>query len=671
MSLGTDILYLLEAEPGLTCGEIADRLREDDAKVRTNLTRLLPPFVTRDWFGRWFLREQIEPSPPAAQDPSVLQVSIREPVENNEEESTAEDDRNSRSLSRLLATWVRDGQRWAVSEGHAASLGDLLSAPLESLPWDLARRREALYQWATDNADVTPEDPFEPISRWFRGLDERSQTILVRRTLAFNRGELLEDLAHEFGVSRERIRQVEKGLKENLELLATSWEWQAPIWRAHSLQRRAGLTCRADYQEVASCFEGLEVPSPTHQAVVHGVLWRLAGPYEQAEDDWLVRDPGALNRLRERLGAETESGRYHTLAEAAQVAEEAGLRSVFFVDWLAKEARLRNLDERVVPWPPHIGDRIEIVLRLRGEPMTAEALLSALGEGTDPRSLRSRLSGDDRFVRAGRTEWALCSWGLPQYHGLAAEITRCLENADSPLGVDALAADFRDRFGSAESSVRALCGAPRFIVEGGEVRLRRQDNPYVVDKDVSAAPGVFLAGPTSVCLVLEVDQQLLRGSGRAVPEPLAAALKLKPGMDREFATESFPVRLSWPDTSISGPAVGSLRLHAERVEAGQGDLLRLILDRETRQASVMRIATADLHNAGIVERVQMLTGIDVNDAAPGLHAVLAKAVGTSSPELRRVLERRGDQWLLPVLPREVASDGLREALVELAQFLDK
>ena len=88
-----------------------------------------------------------------------------------------------------------------------------------------------------------------------------------------------------------------------------------------------------------------------------------------------------------------------------------------------------------------------------------------------------------------------------------------------------IASQLNKDFSTSESSVRAYCQAPMFITQGGWIRLRTEKEPFVYpNRSPLNTKGVFILGPQRVALLVEVDQEMLRGSGRALTYAAGAAL---------------------------------------------------------------------------------------------------------------------------------------------------
>ena len=60
------------------------------------------------------------------------------------------------------------------------------------------------------------------VSRWINGLDERLAHILEVRVFATDKPETLEQLGERHGVTRERVRQIEKQAIKRLELFQSN-----------------------------------------------------------------------------------------------------------------------------------------------------------------------------------------------------------------------------------------------------------------------------------------------------------------------------------------------------------------------------------------------------------------------------------------------------------------
>ena len=557
--------------------------------------------------------------------------------------------------------------RWASTEGGLKTLEELLDATRDpdQLPPDLGCLwRGALRSTIGIQASF---DPFCAILDWYRSLDMRRQVILSSRTLAFSGARILQDIASEFSVSRERIRQVEVGLIKNLEQLSQTEAWEPVLWRAHRVRLIAGAAFPSGDDRAEALLAPDQPCSNVEADIVRSVILRLAGPYKLA-DGWLIADAEKLEAARLRLVEEAKNAGSVQFEAALEVMAAAGLRPRFFGSWLSHWSGMREIRGSVIEWPQTLGGRMLSLMRLRASPASPDELLTDLGPDVGMRSLRTRLSSSDEFVRVGVSKWGLRTWRLPKYRGIVAAITEELSQNGPSLAIDELASRLSAVWGVSENSVISLCNAPRFVVDDRMVRFRRDDEPFCVSTDLSQACGVFKPSNNAVSVLIDVDDDLLRGSGRFVAEQVAGLLAFGPGEERVFAVGSGAIGLYWPDTSISGPAIGSLRVLAEELDAGLGDRLRITLYDDTLSADVHLVAR---------KRVETLDGDSLLTEVTGLaghgHELrtrLAIAVESSSAELARFLRKRGDAELADNLPTLDASSGVEEELDRLVRLLE-
>ena len=557
--------------------------------------------------------------------------------------------------------------RWASTEGDIKTLQELLDATRDPdrLPPDLARRwRGAVRACIATRAHF---NPFSVILDWYRSLDTRRQVILSSRILALSAGRTLQDIASEFGVSRERIRQVEGGLIKNLKRLSRTKAWEPVLWRVHRVRLIAGTAFPWGDDATEALLAANQPCSQVEAGIVRGVILRLAGPYKLA-DGWLIADAQEIEAARLRLIEEAKDSGSVQFEAAREVMTAAGLQPRFFGAWLSHWSGMHEIRGSVIEWPRTLSGRMRSLMRLRGSPVSPDELLADLGPEVRMRSLKASLSSSEQFVRVGLSKWGLKAWRLPEYGGIAAAISEELSQNGPSVPVGELAARLSASWGIPENSVISLCNAPRFVAEHGMVRLRRDDEPFSVSSDLSQACGVFRPSDNTVSVLIDVDHDLLRGSGRTVAEQVAGLLALGPGEGREYEAGSGAISLYWPDTSISGPAMGSLRVHANDLNATVGDRLRITFRGDRRSADVRLVAKTrveELDGDPLVTEITGLTG-----HGEELLGRLAAAVDSDTAGLARFLRQRGDTELAGHLPSPDASAALKAQIDRLARFLD-
>ena len=164
------------------------------------------------------------------------------------------------------------------------------------------------------------------------------------------------------------------------------------------------------------------------------VLLRLAGPYDIA-GDWVVlrsavdNDPtGKVCEMADEIGfidqdlVERELTRW-------------GIDPAYHREWLTRTGKIREINGRLARWEGSIGDKLIIGLADLGRPATLDTLLDHVHEDRTKGSALNALSGDHRAVRVNRTEWALATWGLPEYSSIAMSIRNLVSESGGPVHI--------------------------------------------------------------------------------------------------------------------------------------------------------------------------------------------------------------------------------------------
>ncbi|MFC7592759.1 sigma factor-like helix-turn-helix DNA-binding protein [Nonomuraea antimicrobica] len=159
----------------------------------------------------------------------------------------------------------------------------------------------------TPEAMPAPSRPDKPlpdlIDELFAALDDRQRAIARDRLYATQRA-TLDELAQRFSVTRERIRQIERDLREQVEAWLGKPGAAALVAHVSWLRGRLGSAVPAD---------DLQTAVPWHQAELRSLgipVWRfvrtLLTGYEQS-DGWLVA--GGADDLRRRPASSSPTAR--------------------------------------------------------------------------------------------------------------------------------------------------------------------------------------------------------------------------------------------------------------------------------------------------------------------------------------------------------------------------
>lgn len=399
-------------------------------------------------------------------------------------------------------------------------------------------------------------------------LSDRERTIVEHRIVRSDR--TLDDIGQEYGVTRERIRQLERGLRQDLEQPEAEDGWRAVGWAAHRLAMAVGAWARLkdvpdlepwrDADRLVTVLAGLEVDEDEEVVLREGLVLPRMDDLDYLEPEGEVLD---LDVSRDRLSA---MGVYDD--QVGNAFASIGLRQIAGT-WVRGSHSL--VDQAVA------------ILAVVGEPMTADELTRRIGSAS-VRSLRQRLQTDPRVQRVSRTKVGLRSWGMPEYTSVAELMLTVIAEEGGSMSVVDLASRLEQVYQVPPGSVLAYTAAPVFVVESGTIRARGPSEPYEVDAHAEGVPGLTVLDEDRFSYDIRVEHELLRGSGRSAPEALAGLLDLQPGRSLLFTARDADrsttgeVVVSWSRTSHMGPHFGSLRVQALHDGAQDGDVLRLTFD---------------------------------------------------------------------------------------------
>jgi hypothetical protein len=545
---------------------------------------------------------------------------------------------------RLLAQW---GQALA----GAGTIGEMLDALDERVvPSDIAAAFAALRSESlstlTGRERTGPQTFATAFASFIQaGAGEREIAVL-RRRLGFE-PETLEAIGQELGLTRERVRQLQARSERGLHDLANNGEAPEVRWRALELRRQLGVSIRlqSDAAQDAINVHVGALPEADREFAERVLLW-LAGPYRlDRATGWIHagRATAAGPPPQSALLADcADDSRRLDIGSLRERLSELGLVSAAQEDWLATESTLRRIGDSYFLWQGTVADKAEMVLEALGEPATTDEINEIIGEGHNTRGLRGRLLGDERFMRTDKSRIGLRCWGLEEYTGIVDEIAEEIERRGGEADLRAVVSTVAERFQLPVTSVDVYTGAPRFVTSAGRIRLRRPDEPYVPRRAVVDEPGCYVLDSSRCAIRFLVDRDTLRGSGRPLPQGLGGWLGILPGTRVLFDAQGDEVLVSWPDSALMGPSLGSVRRPILAAGGLESDHALLTFNRERATLEVTVVSHDSLETAEGWERVQLLTGLTATSESE-FEKQLAAAVGAkTTADLRARLRGRGE-----------------------------
>ncbi|RIX27844.1 sigma factor-like helix-turn-helix DNA-binding protein [Amnibacterium setariae] len=464
-------------------------------------------------------------------------------------------------------------------------------------------------------------------------LGERAIAVLRQRLFA-DQPTRLEDIGVEFGVTRERIRQIESRARARLELLVTEDDaLSSVIWTI-----REGLPLVQPLDGLLDRMPALKGRIDTTGRPVRIVLDRLDDAYE-IDDGWVCRPTidVARNETRDVLAG---------MADAHGLVELEAIRA------LSRGGALAGLDDGLQEWLGYCGlavyegrvllrsrgllDWAEALLAMDGRPCGADELLARMPIDRSVRSLKNQMGEDPRFVAVGRDRWALEEWGMPEYGSIRTQIGAAVDRAGGEVGLSELVDRLVAEHGVSARSVVSYASSGDFEVREGRVRraneraIRIRKSPEMTKRLYRTADGWAYR--------IRVNADHLRGSGFSVPAALFSAVRRADERTVTFDSEAGAQVLAWNGQQ---PTSGSIRRFLQLLDLGADDEV-LLHFHDDRRFAVERVRSVD---TDLLLTAQLLVGASPSNAVETARRRIARAVGLDNvewPEIVRQLDERDD-----------------------------
>lgn len=309
---------------------------------------------------------------------------------------------------------------------------------------------------------------------------EREREIISRRFGLFDRKETLEQIGELLGITRERVRQLEKAVVARLKTQAEAGQLphvamvqdafiellgnMGNVARVNDLSARLNKdNDRLDQARVSF----LAQLSPKLVVIDDNDHFHQAVALKAVHDEKKVKQ-----HVEQILTAVKDLGEP---AAIEQVAKTAGMDNVKHTQALASISKaLATLNGRwgLIKWPmvnpKNIRDKIYVILKEHGKHMhfneIAEAIKASDFKRKDvtTQAIHNELIKDKRFVLIGRGIYALKEWGYEK--GTVSDIiTKVLKKAGEPLHRDEIVKQvLKSRYVKETTILLNLQGKPQF-----------------------------------------------------------------------------------------------------------------------------------------------------------------------------------------------------------------
>ncbi|MET8310927.1 sigma factor-like helix-turn-helix DNA-binding protein [Micromonospora sp. NPDC005173] len=496
---------------------------------------------------------------------------------------------------------------------------------------------------AADMASVNGRsDPVLEFTAFLSELDERQVRILRDRFLGRPPKKLAE-LASEFDVSRERVRQIETKLKD---LLGSTFHFGTGIGNLLA-------SLRTEIQPIAA-LDRLITLHPDLARDVPGVnvpLWLVLDrldEYFEVTDGWAAAPDVAAAREQTRILLE-DFATDHGVVDLAAVTAATSVPKTELLAWLSWCGYVLH-NNQILTRTRSLNDHAAGLLAATGEPLHIDELQLQMGRDNSIRSLANQLADDERFVRTDRATWGLASWQLEEYTSIRQQIGLELAAAGGEVEIGQLIESITNRFDVSSSSVQAYAGNGDYEIVRGLVR--RRESPATPRKAPSATRRLFKFDDDWWKFRVTITRDHLRGSGFPVPSGVASLVGCAQGGVVELESDLGTQSIRW--TGLQ-PSSGTIKRFLDRLEVREGQNVFLEFGPYSRfDVSLQGPVNPEDHP---LEQAAALTGCAEGVGNPE-DAQMALAIAVDLPvdaKPRRILSayrQRGDDDIAGLLEQE-------------------
>jgi len=295
------------------------------------------------------------------------------------------------------------------------------------------------------NTEAIVQDILASIER------EREREIIARRYGLFDRKETLEQIGELLGITRERVRQLEKSVMTRLR--ATSRE--LPHITESEVTLLAAIEAAGQAARISTLGAELTAENTRTDQSRLAFLTELTPNISAIPEDDNFYQSAGNTKVHDAAAIKTEVaklvdaiGKAGKPLETREITKAAGMPNDTYTMALASTSKqLATLNGRwgLVKWPTvnpkNIRDKIYVILAENGKHMhfneIAEAIKSSDFKRKDvtTQAIHNELIKDKRFVLIGRGIYALREWGYKK--GTVADIiSEVLREAGEPLHRD-------------------------------------------------------------------------------------------------------------------------------------------------------------------------------------------------------------------------------------------
>lgn len=402
-------------------------------------------------------------------------------------------------------------------------------------------------------------------------LTNREIQILIGRVLK-DKPDSLELIGEEFGITRERVRQLESKLLTNLRdwfstdalILGFSKDFNARIGNLILLE-----DLLRDFPELTKEVSSLGLPT-----------WYVFDKFDdsfESDGKWVASPSmSQVAQSFDSLFDQSKSSENFLDFDEFQrlITSWTDTEVENIVEWCLSRGYL--ICDKIIIGPANhtLLSVSHALLASRTLPISTDELWNLIPLARSMRSLANQLGDDERFARVGPNLWALKKNTESEYKSIRDELEKSIKD-NGPTHIQILEDELESKFGVSKASVRTYANNWPFQIVNDIVDFAETNTSS--GRDFSRTKRSYYLSDSKFAIRSVVSTDHLRGSGFAIPSGLAAKLGVQPGTERIFKHHETGSELSlrWPGLQ---PQMSSIRKPMNMLGAEVGDQFKLIFD---------------------------------------------------------------------------------------------
>ena len=406
-------------------------------------------------------------------------------------------------------------------------------------------------------------------------LDPRERRILIER-LAADAPATLDALGSEFGISRERIRQIEQAIR--LKIRDYSWVGLCREsvgrmeWLMHVEQLQTLLPAWFTPAEIGTA------PEPYMPTLFQ--LLRAAGVVQVTRGVWVTCQiddgPDGDPSIPDDLGADITLGLVSP-RDAEERLVALGLDPAHLAEWFDDHGYYVR-HGRVRPSNETLEEFLVAELRELGYPASKERIARWVDGYWSAKSAFNLVQNDPRFARVDTNLYALAEWNLRGYSSIRDSIADLIAE-HGPMPVDQVVETVSAWYDVEPGSVRQYAGAAPFRIRDGVVALAGQSTalargvpPTMDDLTQARQRRHWFRTRDGYSFRIHVNHDHLRGSGWPTSLMAAVVTGVADGTEWSMDFADCPGRCKVTRRFGQQASFGSIRPALRALGAQLGDI---------------------------------------------------------------------------------------------------